>query len=165
MPSRKNAGKKSHQTTSETLTADAGSASKAPELFFPFARYTSIVGVHTSLLAFVALFLPRTPLSSIGRVPSFTSAGDATANQLPRDGLQILTGNPVQTVIWICLGSLILQGWWANWLRTWSLESRVFRKGEIDTGEQTQHKLREKEWAAAWPMVRIDYLLLSVNPT
>ncbi|KAG1737779.1 hypothetical protein EDB19DRAFT_1716596 [Suillus lakei] len=30
--------------------------------FLPYARHTSVVGVHTSLVAFTALFLPQTSL-------------------------------------------------------------------------------------------------------
>lgn len=106
--------------------------------FFPFARYTSIVGVHTSLLAFTALFLPKTTLSSIVNPQAASPVGKS---------LRSLTENPLQTVAWMCVGAFILQGWWAGWLRGWSLEGKELVSTSQESSEDaTARKLRRKEW-------------------
>ncbi|KAG2355979.1 hypothetical protein BDR07DRAFT_1424503 [Suillus spraguei] len=43
-------------------TAASSSTDDVQHAFFPYARYTSVVGMHTSLIAFIALFLPQTSL-------------------------------------------------------------------------------------------------------
>ena len=146
MPARKVSDKKSKTAPSEGAVTST-SINKPSEVFFPFARYTSVAGVYTSLLAFSALILPRTSISSLMYVsPSASSDGEATTDRtMPRDGIQLLTESPVRTVAWICIGSLVLQAWWSSWLRSWSLESRPFAKGEKDTGEQTERKFKQKQ--------------------
>lgn len=166
MPARTSAGKKSQVVVGEDPKQGQGTelAGRTPEVFFPFARYTSIAGVHTSLLVFAALFLPRTSLPSLINVAPFSSPdGGATAAQTPRDGLQLLTENPLRTVLWICVGSVILQGWWSNWLRSWSLESRAFARGEKDTGEQAVLKMKQTEWRNSWPAVRVILYFFKLN--
>lgn len=97
--------------------------------FFPFARYISIVGIHTSLLAFTALFLPhasralQAPLASV----SF---------------LQGLTNNPALTLAWICGGIIPLQGWWAGWVRKWMVE---FSTEEIYLEKKIKRSERDKD--------------------
>lgn len=132
-------GKSGKPSTSAKQAADATSSIPVVP-FFPFARYTSIVGVHTSLLAFTGLFLPRTSLSSLLRA---SSSGDN--DQGSNDVLTALTANPLRTVAWICTGSLVLQIWWAIWLRSWSLDTRAVVKGGADEAAQRaeQKLLRE----------------------
>lgn len=82
--------------------------------FFPYARYTSVVGVHTSLVAFTALFLPQT---SLLLWPSLAESGR------PQSQFQdALTYNPVMTLAWIVTGLVVLQVWWAGWIRQWCFE-------------------------------------------
>jgi len=104
---------------------------------FPFAKYTSVTGVHTSLLLFTAVFLPQTSLSSI----LTRSLPEPKGSAGERDVLRILTENPPRTIAWICLGTLILQVWWASWVRGWLLDTR-FKRG----ADRTDEKLRRKEW-------------------
>ncbi|KAL4248610.1 hypothetical protein ABKN59_004365 [Abortiporus biennis] len=106
--------------------------------FFPFARYYSLLGVHTSLLAFTGLFLPRTRLSFL---IDQTSSSPETRNVLTT-----LTENPPRTLGWICLGAFILQIWWSNWVRGWLLESRELQNTEPTSGDRTDQKLKQKEW-------------------
>ncbi|KAG1818974.1 GPI biosynthesis protein family Pig-F-domain-containing protein [Suillus subaureus] len=82
--------------------------------FFPYARYTSVVGVHTSLVAFTALFLPQT---SLLLWPSLADS-DRPQSQFQ----DALTDNPVITLAWIVAGLVILQVWWAGWIRQWCFE-------------------------------------------
>ncbi|KAH9929100.1 GPI biosynthesis protein family Pig-F-domain-containing protein [Epithele typhae] len=103
-----------------------------PKPFFPFARYTSVVGVHTSLLAW-----------------DFTGASrDAKP---PRDIMQSLTENPVRTVAWLCVGAALLQSWWASWLHTWATEDKL-RK--LEPVKDIQAKL-ERKAASQWDPERI----------
>lgn len=99
-----------------------------PTGFFPFARYISVVGVHTSLLIFTALFLPR-------------------ASQLPQPSppapfLQGLSSDPVLTLAWICAGAIPLQGWWGGWIRKWLVE--FFIEG-TDVEKKLERKERDKD--------------------
>ncbi|KAI0827321.1 GPI biosynthesis protein family Pig-F-domain-containing protein [Trametes gibbosa] len=139
MPARKERGKPKIQTSN--TTAD----SKQPDAdsFFPFARYTSIVGVHTSLLAFSTLLLPTTPTSLLSQGLSALQDRDGSR----RDVAELLTENPVRTVAWICAGTLLLQGWWATWMKAWLLESRSQTNGTKprDNAEVTKEKLDRKD--------------------
>ena len=145
----------------------ATAASSAPRLdastpFFPYARYISLVGVHNSLLAFVALFLPRTAFAD------FSSPSEAR-DRPKRDGVLMLTENPLRTLGWMCAGALVLQIWWGSWMRQWALDaiesvekkdkdsdSRGKTTGKADTetelaakdkehAEKSEKRLREKE--------------------
>lgn len=126
-------------STPASQAADAAAPIPAPP-FFPFARYTSIVGVHTSLLAFTSLFLPRTSLSSLLRASALENE-----DQAPRDVLTALTKNPLLTVTWICVGASVLQVWWATWLQRWHLNTQIVVKGDADEAAQRaeQRILRE----------------------
>jgi GPI ethanolamine phosphate transferase 2/3 subunit F len=94
--------------------------------FFPFSRYISIVGVHTNLLAFTALYLPRTAFFII--TPDLTPASSRDKPQHPF--LDPLTINPAWTLASICGGAIILQGWWGGWVRNWSIESTLTGSNE-----------------------------------
>ncbi|KAI0634329.1 GPI biosynthesis protein family Pig-F-domain-containing protein [Trametes polyzona] len=141
MPARK---AKAHAAGS-TATRNQPDPSGDMDAFFPFARYTSIVGVHTSLLAFSTLLLPTTPTALLSKGLSALTAGDRPR----RDVVDVLTENPARTVAWICGGTLILQGWWASWMKTWAQESRTQASGQgggqSASAEATQRKLERKE--------------------
>ncbi|OBZ76130.1 hypothetical protein A0H81_03356 [Grifola frondosa] len=132
MPSRK-------VKPTKSLTAPTTTDNMQPQVSFPFGRYTSVAGVHTSLLTFSALFLPSTPL------PNFLQ--HHPSDPVSRDPLHLLTANPARTVAWMCGGAVILQAWWASWLRTWTLETRNLNKGAKDgSAEQTRQKLERRDW-------------------
>lgn len=108
--------KKSRKTTSATRVTNTPPPSQiqvqkhsGPSGFFPFARYVSVLGVHTCLLIFVALILP-TGLPRILDSPHHTSIQDA------------LVVNPTLTIAWICAGLIPLQAWWAGLVRKWWIE-------------------------------------------
>ncbi|KAJ8083427.1 Glycosylphosphatidylinositol (GPI) anchor assembly protein [Marasmius tenuissimus] len=90
--------------------------------FFPFGRYTGVVGVHTTLLAFTALFLPRsTFLFEITRTDIDESK--LTSRDRPQHPfLEDLTLNPALTTATICGGVILLQCWWAGFVRGWWVE-------------------------------------------
>ncbi|KAF6745538.1 GPI biosynthesis protein family Pig-F-domain-containing protein, partial [Ephemerocybe angulata] len=84
--------------------------------------YISIVGVHTTLLSYTALFLPRTKVLQdlAGHYASDASSSSAvpTSQDRPQHPfLTALTSSPGVTLFALCAGTLILQTWWASWLR------------------------------------------------
>lgn len=136
MPARKTKGQP------QTQVINSAPASKQPDSFFPFARYTSIVGVHTSLLAFSTLLLPTTPTSLLSQGLSALHDRDRPRQEV----IEVLTENPVRTVAWICAGTLLLQGWWATWMKTWLLESTTGQgKKPRGSAEVTEEKLKRKD--------------------
>lgn len=119
----------------------AGRELSNPDAFFPYAPYISATGVHVCLLVFTAFYLPRTTLSFLTALNPFqahTLAEDGVA----LDALSLLTSNPLRTVMLMCGGALLLQAWWASWLKTWSLEMRARSAGETNTSEASEQKLQ-----------------------
>ena len=99
---------------------DTASFSGDPE--FPFAHYTSIVGINSSLMVFVGLFLPRSSMPFLD-IESNTSPIQATSRDRPQHPfLEPLTANPVATLLYICLGVTVLQAWWSAWVRHWWID-------------------------------------------
>ncbi|KAI0701944.1 GPI biosynthesis protein family Pig-F-domain-containing protein [Cytidiella melzeri] len=126
-----------------------------PKAFFPYARYTSLVGVHTSLLAFTAFVLPMSAFADFSTPAEYKS-------RPKRAPTVMLTEAPWRTVTWMCLGCLVLQWWWAGWMREWKLEASI----AVDTGgkEQTEENeaqkaervLRQKEWDSQKPRATVN---------
>ncbi|KAI0772926.1 GPI biosynthesis protein family Pig-F-domain-containing protein [Trametes elegans] len=147
MPSRKT---KSTAAINASAKGQTGAHLESPsDSLFPFARYTSVVGVHTSLLAFSALLLPITPTSLLYKGLALISSTDG--GERPRRNIvQLLTENPARTVAWICAGALILQGWWASWMRTSSLEMRSDSRQKdgatSHSAEVTKQKLERRDF-------------------
>ncbi|KAJ8588038.1 PIG-F-domain-containing protein [Rhizopogon salebrosus TDB-379] len=106
---------KATTSTSADKVAVLSSTDVPQNAFFPFARYTSVVGVHTSLVVFTALFLPQT-----SRL--FWQPETRGTNRPQTEFLDVLTDSPAITLAWIVAGLLILQPWWAGWVRQWSFE-------------------------------------------
>ena len=131
MPSRK---AKNRKGAASSLNAEHNR--RPVSGIFPFARYVSVVGVHITLLAFVALFLPRVP-----RDPLHSSSPSTPF-------LEGLTRDPVLTVMWICAGAIPLQGWWAGWVRKWWIQFSI--KGtdaekRLEENERDKNKLSASE--------------------
>lgn len=105
------------------------------------SSYISIVGVHTTLWLFVALYLPRTQYLS-GNNGEWMQTSSRDRPQHPF--LQPLTADPTVTLLFLCGGALILQGWWAGWTRDWWLQlglrgSKEDRKTQLAALER--HKI------------------------
>lgn len=85
----------------------------------PGNSYIPVVGVHTTLLLFSGLFLPRTTfLRDIAGVqidPTQHSSLDRPQHPF----LEPLTSSPLSTLVYICVGATVLQGWWAGYVRDW----------------------------------------------
>jgi len=117
-----------------------------PDTFFPYIPYISATGVHACLAAFTALFLPRTTLSLLINLNPFqsqNSADDGHPTTAP-DALYLLTNSPLRTVAWLCVGMVVLQAWWASWLRKWLYDTRALKVGEDEAADVTKQKLERR---------------------
>jgi phosphatidylinositol glycan class F len=92
----------------------------------PAISYIPTVGVHTTLLVFNALFLPRTTfLQDITRIeidPAQLSSLDHPQHPF----LDPLTKSPLSTLVYICFGTAVLQSWWAGYVRNWWARTVVY---------------------------------------
>ena len=121
-----------------------GAPSEAqPAPFFPLARYASVTIVHACLLGFAALYLPRSSLSFFTSSNPFNTSTEnsAPSEETPPDALDLLTSNPARTVAWLCAGALLLQPWWAAWMKSWTREASLQLKGDRDAAEVSKRKL------------------------
>ena len=98
---------------------------------FPLLRYASLLGVQTALLGFVALYLPRSTFL-ISDVPEQASSKDRPQHPF----LKPLTADPILTLGWLCLGTFIVQAWWAGALRKIWVERDLARSTEAGGDEQ-----------------------------
>ncbi|KAF9045283.1 GPI biosynthesis protein family Pig-F-domain-containing protein, partial [Panaeolus papilionaceus] len=87
--------------------------------------YFSVVGVHTTLWAFTALYLPRSTFLSDITTPGWDQSQLSSRDRPQHPFLEALTRNPTSTLACICAGALLLQGWWAGWLRDLWLEMNL----------------------------------------
>ncbi|KAJ3831781.1 GPI biosynthesis protein family Pig-F-domain-containing protein [Lentinula raphanica] len=111
---------------------------------FPFARYTSVVGVNSSLMIFVGLFLPRGTVLFDATNPSATT--QTTSRDRPQHPfLEAITANPVSSLAYICLGVVVLQAWWSAWLRAWYIDSTL--KGTLDERKMQRQSLDKRKFA------------------
>ena len=144
MPPRQSKSKNQARTKLAAANSSERPA-QTPHTFFPFARYVSIVGVHTSLLAVVALFMPRVPTSVINSVSAS-----------PRGFMDPLTDDPKLTLTWILVGLVALQGWWAGWVRQWSNEYSINgtdTEKMLERNEQDKGKFTVRPYASMYPCV------------
>ncbi|TFK68158.1 hypothetical protein BDN72DRAFT_798153 [Pluteus cervinus] len=125
--------------------------------FFPYARYTSIVGVHTTLLAFSALFVPRTNVLFELAKQLDWEEGQLTSRDKPQHPfLEPLTQSPVATLTCICLAVGLLQSWWASWLRGWWIDITLEgTKGEKKARKLGITRVKLEEFSRAWTAVLI----------
>ncbi|KAF9078635.1 GPI biosynthesis protein family Pig-F-domain-containing protein [Rhodocollybia butyracea] len=110
--------------------------------FFPFARYISVVGVNSSLMVFVGLFLPRsTTLLEIS--DSLASPAQTSRDRPQHSFLEPLTRSPVSTLTYISLGVIVLQAWWSGWVRYWWIDYSL--RGTRDDKKMQKRDLERKK--------------------
>ncbi|KAJ6464182.1 GPI biosynthesis protein family Pig-F-domain-containing protein [Mycena vitilis] len=90
--------------------------------YFPFAGYTSVVGVHTTVLGFSVLFLPRTTEVFEFLRPEIDLTQITSKDRPQHRFLDALTLSPVFTLACICTGATVLQSWWGGWVRAWWID-------------------------------------------
>ncbi|KAF5351462.1 hypothetical protein D9757_012051 [Collybiopsis confluens] len=134
--------------------ADEGPLSLPNSDSFPFAHYTSLVGVNCSLLVFVGLFFPQSTtffgVSNFNTYPSQTTSRDRPQHSF----LEPLTASPVWTLAHLCFGAIILQAWWSAWVRHWWIDNNL-RGAREDKKMQKQNLEKKKlaQYAKAWMFV------------
>jgi len=104
------------------MTSDPSTKRPSPSLqkeVLPGNSYIPVVGVHATLLAFNALFLPRTTFLQELTGISVNSAQLSSLDRPRHPFLEPLTLNPLTTTLYICFGAAILQSWWAGYIREW----------------------------------------------
>ncbi|KAG5641370.1 hypothetical protein DXG03_005376 [Asterophora parasitica] len=131
--------------------------------FFPFARYTSVVGVHTTLLTFTALFLPRTTFLFELTKPTLDEELRTSRDRPQHPFLEDLTINPVSTLVCLCAGALLLQGWWGGWMRNWWVEYALTgTKDEKSLQKVAAERQRGANLIRAWAATFAASLILHV---
>ncbi|KAF8909756.1 GPI biosynthesis protein family Pig-F-domain-containing protein [Gymnopilus junonius] len=138
------------------LTGDGGIS--AVRVSLPMTSYISVVGVHTTLWSFVALYLPRTQL--LGDLANSTWDNTPISS---RDRPQHPSLTP--TLLYICIGAVVLQSWWAGYLRDWWLKLGVRgteeeRKTEIALLNRQRLSIARNAWAATMAASFIIYCIL-----
>jgi phosphatidylinositol glycan class F len=109
----------------------------------PFFQYASTVGIHSSLLIFAVLFLPRTSLLYFPSTNDFLFAQPASSLDRPQSQfIEPLTASPVLTLSWICVGVATLAVWWAKWMRKWAYEENRYGS----TKNEFELKTEKMEW-------------------
>ena len=88
----------------------------------PINSYIPVVGVHTTLWAFTALYLPRTTLIDT----EWDSSQQLSSRDRPQHPFLVaLTQNPTWTLACICVGAGFVQSWWAGQVRRWWLDLSI----------------------------------------
>ncbi|KIM54292.1 hypothetical protein SCLCIDRAFT_17728 [Scleroderma citrinum Foug A] len=93
----------------------ASTTPNRPRQFFPYFQYVSVVGVHSTLVGFVALYLPQS-IRLLGPLPA------RETDRPQSEFMEALTARPTLTAGWICAGLCVLQLWWGGWVRQWYFE-------------------------------------------
>lgn len=101
---------------------------------FPFTRFSSLLGVHTALLGFVALYLPRSSLL-LFPLPDQASSRDRPQHPF----IQPLTADPLLTLVWLCFGVAITQASYSTWLK---IETERARAELLGNDEEAKLKVR-----------------------
>lgn len=100
------------------------------------STYISMVGVHTTLLGYAGLFLPRTTVLQQLALYEVDAAVLSSQDRPQPSFFNALTRSPTVTLFALCLGALILQTWWSSWLRVCSID--------ISSHRSEEDKLKEK---------------------
>jgi len=124
-----------------TKTSAKGRASTTPpppgKGFFPYFQYVSVVGVHSTLVGFVALYLPQS-IRLLGPLPA------RETDRPQSEFMEALTARPTLTAGWICAGLCVLQLWWGGWVRKWYFEHNT-SSSTVDEIKMDRAKFN-KQW-------------------
>lgn len=99
--------------------APAQNLSSSTAQSLPGNSYIPTVGVHTTLLIFNGLFLPRTTFLQDVTGVKVDPAQLSSLDRPQHSFLEPLTLNPSATIVYICIGAAVLQSWWAGYIRDW----------------------------------------------
>ena len=116
----------------------------------PLFSYATTVGIHSSLLLFTALFLPRTSLAIFGSIPNFPLLQPTSSLDRPQpEFLEALTASPPLTLAWLCAGAFLISFSWGGRIRRQAYEQHK----PVD---KTDFEAKEDEiaWQKKGPIVR-----------
>jgi GPI ethanolamine phosphate transferase 2/3 subunit F len=120
-----------------TLNSKAGLADSS----IPINSYIAVVGVHTTLWAFTALYLPRTNLTNS---PEWDSSQQLSSRDRPQHPFLVaLTRNPTWTLACICIGASLVQSWWAGQVNRWWLDLSIQGTEEEERTQRAFHDSRK----------------------
>ena len=104
----------------------------------PLFSYATTVGIHSSLLLFTALFLPRTSLAIFGNISNFPFLQPASSLDRPQpEFLEVLTASPPLTLAWLCAGAFLISFSWGGRIRRQAYEQhKPVDKTNFETKEE-----------------------------
>jgi hypothetical protein len=121
----------------------------------PLFNYAATVGIHSSLLLFTALFLPRTSLLIFDKTSNFPFLQPASSLDRPQpEFLEALTASPPLTLAWICVGVFLISFSWGGRIRNQAYEQRK-PVGKTDF----EAKEEEMKWRKQGAVVRLQLFL------
>ena len=129
----------------------------------PLFNYAATVGIHSSLLLFTALFLPRTSLLIFNKTSNFPFLQPPSSLDRPQpEFLEALTASPPLTLAWICVGVFLISFSWGGRIRNQAYEQRkTVGKTDFEAKEE------EMEWRKQGTIVRLQlflHLIYGSNP-
>jgi GPI ethanolamine phosphate transferase 2/3 subunit F len=131
-----------HRRLQPPSTSDDNSAAAAElELIsLPNAlpkQYPPLILIHVILLAAALLLLPQTPIPNLPLPPP---ARGLDKPQHPF--LAPITARPALTLVWACLGAVLLVPWWAGSLRRWAHDGTLGSRSAQQRLAGDPHKQR-----------------------
>ncbi|KIJ28289.1 hypothetical protein M422DRAFT_784599, partial [Sphaerobolus stellatus SS14] len=97
-----------------SLHPPSGKTNAISNTDFPYFQCASVLGTLTVLLSFTAVYLPASTSLFTTLPPQQTSLDK------PQHPLLIpITASPAWTLLWLCAGTAVCQGWWGGWMRAW----------------------------------------------
>ena len=121
----------------------------------PLFSYAATVGVHSSLLLFTALFLPRTSLLIFNDTSNFPFLQPASSLDRPQpEFLEALTASPPLTLAWLCTGTFLISVSWGGRIRRQTYEQHK----PVDKTD-FEAKKEDMEWQKQGTRVRLQSFL------
>jgi len=121
----------------------------------PLFSYASTVGIHSSLLLFTALFLPRTSYAIFNNTSNFPFLQPASSLDRPEsEFLEPLTASPPLTLAWLCAGVLLVSF-------SWSVRVRRQAYEQHKPADKTDFEAKKEliEWQKQGTTVRLWWIL------
>ena len=117
----------------------------------PLFSYATTVGIHSSLLLFTALFLPRTSSAIFNDTSNFPFLQPASSLDRPQpEFFEALTASPPLTLAWLCAGVLLISFSWSGRIRRQAYEQhKPTDKTDFEAKEE------EMEWQKQGATVRL----------
>jgi len=121
----------------------------------PLLSYATTVGIHSSLLLFTALFLPRTSLAIFYNTSNFPFLQPASSLDRPQPQfLEVLTASPPLTIAWLCAGVFLISFSWGGRIRRQAYEQHK----PVDRTD-FEAKGEEMEWQKQGTIVHLRLFL------